>query len=354
MRGTQPRISCAAAAPLVLLSLAVLGARPPAALAFPPAPPRGHPRPLSASADSADADADADGIRLTSLLRYPVKSCGAEPLAEAEVTPEGLAGDRRFLIARRDGSHLTQREVPGLAALEARTEGGGGRELLRLSLGGDSVRAEVRRSGPLTDASLFGTRLRLADQGDEVGRWLAGALGPPPDAEGGGGLASFLERRLLGAPPYRLLRAPDRPRPSPPLRAGAGLGDLAPLLLISEESLAALNERRAGRGLDPVPMARFRPNLVVGGCGEAHAEDRWRSLALGEARFRVLGPCPRCTVPDVEQKSGRRDPAGDGPMAMLGEYRIRPGLGVVFGVYLEPLNPGAIVRVGDKAVVEAA
>ena len=101
-------------------------------------------------------------------------------------------------------------------------------------------------------------------------------------------------------------------------------------------------------------IERFRPNLVVGGCGEAHAEDRWRSLALGEARFRVLGPCPRCTVPDVEQKSGRRDPAGDGPMAMLGEYRIRPGLGVVFGVYLEPLNPGAIVRVGDKAVVEAA
>ena len=144
MRGTQPRISWAAAAPLVLLSLVVLGARPPAALAFPPAPSRGQPRPLSASADSADAD----GIRLTSLLRYPVKSCGAEPLAEAEVTPEGLAGDRRFLIARRDGSHLTQREVPGLAALEARTEGGGGRELVRLSLGGDSSRREAHAARP--------------------------------------------------------------------------------------------------------------------------------------------------------------------------------------------------------------
>ena len=96
-----------------------------------------------------------------------------------------------------------------------------------------------------------------------------------------------------------------------------------------------------------------------------HFEDDWSIITIGgdendgsngngnggdsgsPARFRVLGPCPRCTVPDVQQESGKRDAAKTGPMATLGSYRAQKGRGVVFGIYVTPLNPGTVVRVGD-------
>lgn len=97
-------------------------------------------------------------------------------------------------------------------------------------------------------------------------------------------------------------------------------------------------------------MDRFRPNLVLRGCGVAHAEDAWTSLRIGGARFRVTGPCPRCTVPDVAQSTGVRDTARAGPMATLKAYRSRPGEGVLFGIYVTPVlgDGGGRVRVGDE------
>ena len=53
--------------------------------------------------------------------------------------------------------------------------------------------------------------------------------------------------------------------------------DSMPLLLVSLASLEALN-RRLDR---PVPMGRFRPNLVVEGV-DAHAEDTWKQVSIGD------------------------------------------------------------------------
>uniref|UniRef100_A0A7S1BCQ4 MOSC domain-containing protein n=1 Tax=Corethron hystrix TaxID=216773 RepID=A0A7S1BCQ4_9STRA len=249
------------------------------------------------------------------------------------------------MVTRYDGSYLTQREIPKLATLEAKTDKADG-ETLQLRAGASSIAVPVLRRSLPTDATLFGTSLALVDQCEEVGRWLATALGPPPPVVGGANILSALQRALQRTPSYRLLHAPENATPEP-LRGGAGLSDLAPLLLLSEESLEALNARRGSEGLSPVPMGRFRPNLVVKNCPEAHSEDGWSSVTIGEAKFRVVGPCPRCTVPDVEQSSGRRDTASEGPMATLKSYRVKRRQGVLFGVYLAPLNPGVVVRVGD-------
>ena len=121
---------------------------------------------------------------------------------------------------------------------------------------------------------------------------------------------------------------------------------VSPLHLICEESLGALNARRAADGKPPVPMDRFRPNLVVSGCPRPHAEDSWRSVTIGGVTLAVTSPCPRCTVPDVQQTSGRVDMREVGPMKSLRDYRQRPGMGTVFGIYLRPSAAGA-VRVGD-------
>ena len=288
-------------------------------------------------------------LRLSSLIRYPVKGGRAEPLTEELITAEGVLGDRRFMAARLDGTYLTQREHPQLATLETRVSSG----TLHLRQGARSLNVTINTQGPTVGASLFGEPLRLIDQGPEVGVWLSssGLLGSA--AGGGVNPVSQIQQALFGAPPYRLLRAPDAPTSGGvALRRGAGLSDQAALLLICEESLAALNAKRARGGLYPVPMERFRPNLVLAGCGRAHAEDEWSFVKVGRsAEFRVVGPCPRCTVPDVGQGSGVRDMAGAGPMSTLRGYRARAGKGVLFGVYLAPLNPGERVRVGDAVEV---
>mmetsp|Transcript_30683 Transcript_30683/g.47456 ORF Transcript_30683/g.47456 Transcript_30683/m.47456 type:complete len:345 (+) Transcript_30683:49-1083(+) len=338
--------------PGIATLLVAIASVAPNALAFliVPAPQRIGRTPSSRRDRNVLFAADDSVIRLTSLIRYPVKSGGAELLTEAIMTPEGVAGDRRFMVTRHDGSYLTQREIPRLATLEARTDEADSSSIL-LRSGGSSIGVNVQRLSSLTDASLFGASLKLVDQGADVGNWLAGALGPPPVRVGGGNVISMLQQTLQGAPPYRLLHAP-RDGESPPLRNGAGLSDQAPYLLISEESLAALNEKRAGEDLPPVPMSRFRPNFVVSNCDGAHAEDGWSTVTIGDSKFRVIGPCPRCTVPDVEQASGERDTASDGPMATLKGYRAKRGRGVLFGVYLMALNPGSIVRVGDQVETE--
>jgi hypothetical protein len=113
------------------------------------------------------------------------------------------------------------------------------------------------------------------------------------------------------------------------------------VLLCSEASLADLNRRLT----DPVPMDRFRPNLVVNG-GPPFAEDHWQRLAIGSVVFRNAGPCARCTVTTVDQDTGHR---GTEPLRTLATYR-QEKRGVMFGVNLVPEGPGQLAA-GDPVEI---
>lgn len=279
-------------------------------------------------------------MELSALTRYPIKATRGEMLMSAALTPEGLTGDRRFIVADASGRGLTQRDMPLLATLEARTSG----DMLELRAGGRALNVSVRTSGPLVSTTLFGESVRLVDQGSEAGTWLASLLGS-------GGWSAMLPS-LLGQPPFRLLRAPGE-MPNGNLRRGAGLSDQSPLHLLCQESIDGLNARRAAEGKPPVPIDRFRPNLVVRGCEGPHVEDTWRTVQIGGATLQVTHPCPRCTVPDVVQQTGRVDTPDLGPMKSLRDYRARARAGVLFGVYMRVVTTGASVRVGDPVSVEA-
>lgn len=43
----------------------------------------------------------------------------------------------------------------------------------------------------------------------------------------------------------------------------------------------------------PLPMNRFRANIVVAG-GEPWAEDEWAGLRIGGLEFASVKPCGRC------------------------------------------------------------
>jgi uncharacterized protein len=83
---------------------------------------------------------------------------------------------------------------------------------------------------------------------------------------------------VLGVP-GRLVRVPpEHDRATKGITPGtAGYADCNAVLVLSTASLAALNERVPGD--QAIPLARFRPNIVVDGWAEPHTEDRARRLA---------------------------------------------------------------------------
>jgi uncharacterized protein YcbX len=118
-----------------------------------------------------------------------------------------------------------------------------------------------------------------------------------------------------------------------------------PLLLISQSALDDLNARLAR----PVPILRFRPNLVVAGTA-AHAEDEWKRVRIGDIEFDVVKRCIRCVLTTVDFERGEFDPDGE-PLRTLLDYR-RTCEGVSFGQNLIPRGRGTL-RVGDRVEVVA-
>jgi uncharacterized protein YcbX len=128
-----------------------------------------------------------------------------------------------------------------------------------------------------------------------------------------------------------------------------GFADAYPFLVISEASLGELNRRISGAGGEPVPMDRFRTNLVVSGC-EAFAEDTWKRFRIGDVVFRAAGPCTRCTITTTDQTTGSR---GKEPLATLARFRrdaAEPSA-VNFGQNVVHESKTGVIRVGDPVEV---
>jgi uncharacterized protein len=134
--------------------------------------------------------------------------------------------------------------------------------------------------------------------------------------------------------------ADDVIRPTNPDFAPGGrvsFADGYPFLLISEESLQDLNDRL----LEPLPMNRFRPNLVVAG-GAPYAEDDWSRISIGALALRVVKPCFRCVITTTDQLTARRTKE---PLRTLATYR-RMGGEVMFGQNVVHEGTGRL-SVGD-------
>ncbi|HZF87005.1 MOSC domain-containing protein [Streptomyces sp.] len=263
---------------------------------------------------------------LQSIHVHPVKAFRGLSLREAVVEPWGLAGDRRWVLIDDGGKVVTQRQQPRLALAAAELLPGGG---LRLSAPGlDPLTVSVPEPAATVAVEIFR---------DEVD-------GVPADTAAHAWCSAYLGRDV------RLVHMDDPAtrRPVDPAYALPGetvsFADGYPLLLTSAASLDALNSLiaegdHAAEG--PLPMNRFRPNLVVTGTAP-WAEDDWTRLAVGEVEFRVAKPCGRCVVTTTDQASAER---GREPLLTLGRHR-RIGGKLVFGQNLVPLS-GGTVRVGD-------
>lgn len=264
-------------------------------------------------------------ILVTALNVYPVKSCAGTSLQLARLDARGIMHDREFMVVDTFGEFLTQREAPRLALIRpARTD-----DLLELSAPGmRPLRIEPVVEGEPRSARLWRDHVEVLDQGQPVAAWLSEFLGMP----------------------CRLVRQADNDmrRVDSAYATGPGdqvnLADGYPLLLISEESLKDLNRRLA----EPLPMNRFRPNIVVRGTGEAFAEDDWSRIRIGDVECSPVKACARCAITTTNQVTAERRAE---PLVTLAGYR-RVSRGVLFGQNLIHHARG-VLRVGDGVQVLA-
>ncbi len=255
---------------------------------------------------------------------YPVKSLKGIGLQKAVVESRGLQFDRRWMLVDSDGKFMTQRDFPRMALIETSVNGDGlvvrfdGREL--------AVPADAAK-GPF-EVAIWEGPVAAAMFGDEVNVWFSELL--------------ETDCRLVTIPETtrRLLPAEFAVRPG---EDHVSFADGYPFLVISEASLAELNSRLEV----PVPMNRFRPNLVVSGSGP-FAEDGWKIIRIANTVFHVVKPCARCVLTTVDQSTGIK--YGKEPLKTLAEFRTKDGK-VLFGQNLIAENPGGSIKVGEEVEV---
>jgi len=273
-------------------------------------------------ADSTLAPGDATP-RVTGIFVYPLKGARGVAVDAAALDALGFRRDRRWMVVDAAGEFVSQRTRPRLA-------------LVRPALAGEALVLEAPDRPPLElpaeppgggtkPVRIWADALRAAPAGEAADAWISDFLGERAH------IVAFAADAVRPVDPKYARRATDR----------VAFADAYPCLLITQASLDLLNERLT----TPVPMDRFRPNLVAGGTAP-HAEDGWRRIRVGDVVFDLVKPCARCVVTTVDQRTGV---AEEEPLRTLATYR-KVGSKVLFGQNAIHVAPGT-VRAGDPLVV---
>lgn len=278
-------------------------------------------------------------IRVSQISIYPIKSTTGIHLNHAFVEQRGLAFDRRLVVARPDGQFLTGRSHPKLLQIHSALISGGlhlrAPDCQPLDLFYDAFEDSY---APL---QLWDDSMQAQRCGVEIDAWFSAYLDEP----------------------VQLLYYGDDTRRQRASHDGVNEGEVSfadgyPLLLISQASLDDLNQRL----VEPVPMAQFRPNLVLKGC-QPFAEDSWQRIRIGEVIFESTKPCSRCVLttvnpdkPDPDSGEVYPDPQQQ-PLATLARYRKgdngKGGSEVYFGQNLVAVNSGKISLYDEIEVLQS-
>lgn len=328
---------------------------------------------------SSPTSTSAD-YRVTQLVVYPIKSCAGTSLTEATFDAHGFEHDRRWMLVSDTSSSssgsssplffVTQRVCPTLALVvprltatsllvdaphmptlrvELKSQAHVARmEQMRKELGlvhppevEARLAAEAKRKQggqEQVHVAIWSDKVPAIDEGDEAAEWFS----------------KYLKR------PIRLVRVPDDNKRLVPQdyrvegeANTVAFGDGFPFLLTSEGSLAGLNRELP----EPVPMNRFRPNIVVAAASGRpeddvpFVEDTWGLVRIGTHPMHVVKPCTRCKLTTVDQAKGEFGSAEE-PLRTLRRVRSSPdGKSVYFGQNLIHAAASGTVRVGDTVRV---
>lgn len=270
-------------------------------------------------------------MRVSELNLYPMKSGRVIRLDKADITAEGIPGDRRMMVAAPDGHFITQRDLQSLARLQV------------MPLDDGTYRFAIDGNGEIT------VSMPPADRRMDVSIWKTIVSAAVADEATNATLSEWLGREV------RLVFFDERARriaseewagPDTPVTFTDGYQ----VLVTTTGSLNALNASMAEHGEGAIGMERFRPNIVLD-CEGAFLEDEWEGVEIGGVRFDFVKPCARCIMTTQDQITGSRDVAD--PMPAMGRLRMsadRRVPGPLFGWNAVPRSTGTI-RIGDEATI---
>lgn len=237
-------------------------------------------------------------LLLSEIWVYPVKSLAGIPLQTAVVEPRGLQYDRRWMLVDAAGQFVTQREIAGMALLGTAVEPPFLSVFLKKN---PAQKIQIPLDPPVSEMAKMRVQVWSANcaarrYGSEINDWFSDVLGQ--------------KLQLVFMPDTTRRPADSRYAPR---GQHVSFADGFPFLLIGQASLDELNSRLA----QPLPMNRFRPNLVFTG-GAPFEEDGWSHFFIGDQPFQGVKPCGRCIITTTDQETALR--AAE-PLKTLAMYR---------------------------------
>ena len=261
-------------------------------------------------------------LQLSQIWIYPVKSMGGISVTSSCVRAKGLEYDRRWMLIDDQGVAMTQRTDPKMALFKPIIQ----QDRMTIAFEGNTLDVPlITKTKTITPARVWDDGVATVEVSEHHSAWISARLG--------------VTCKLVFFPE-------ENPRPvDAAFRINdehVSLADAYPILIIGQSSLDDLNLK-----LDqPVPMDRFRPNLVFTG-GEPYEEDAWKRFTVGTNRFSGVKPCARCMVPTIDQQKGEK---GIEPLRTLSTYRKRENK-TYFGQNVLPIDQ-AKIHIGDSIFVE--
>ena len=257
-------------------------------------------------------------VFIRELWIYPVKSLGGVRVEAAAITGAGsLALDREWIVVDLHNHKIWQGDIPRMTLVRVALDDA----TLTLSLAGQpDLRIARDHAGATVEIGMYDRRFPGIDAGDAAAAWLSTGLGQP----------------------LRLVRIGD---------AAHRWDGLNPLHVVSEASLAALNEALLEQDDERVVPMRFRPNVLLGShhVVPAWLEENIARLDFGDASIHLREPCVRCELPNISLVDASR---GKQPLKLIGRLsRERPNTApAAFGTYCRA--EGAMLRAGMEATIQ--
>jgi uncharacterized protein YcbX len=259
-------------------------------------------------------------MRIESIWVYPIKGAKGCPRSTSPVERRGLRFDRRWMLVDESGLFLSQRKIPAMATLSPTLSD----NCLTVSAPGQpDLTLDILAPGPLRTVTVWKSEVQAATYPKTINDWFSEALN--------------LSCELVLMPESTI--RPTNPDFSQP-GDHVSFADGYPLTLASIASLNDLNERLP----TPIPMTRFRPNLVAAGIHKPWIEETWDRIRIGPVFYRMAKPCGRCQVTTIDQETGAA--TGDEPLRTLAKFR-KHGPTVDFSVNLIPESAGHVSE-GDE------
>ncbi len=265
-------------------------------------------------------------LKVSELFIYPIKSLPGISLQQAMVTPKGLEHDRRWMLVNENNMFMSQREIPQMTQLMVAVEDNGLRITHRVTAECVLVPFDYPKTNSTAQVTIWDDVCTAQFISDEVDTWFTRMIG--------------IKCRLVYMPDDSMRIVDQRYAIEDSVTS---FSDAYPFLIIGQSSLDELN----GRLAEPLPMDRFRPNIVFTG-GEPFEEDLMGHFTIGDIDFYGVKLCARCIMTTIDQLKGSK---GKEPLKTLASYRFKNNK-ILFGQNLVHKGDG-IVAVGDDLMVKS-